>query len=234
MLGEWDDEALGYGRRITETFGAAPWRKALAPEAILRWTSDIMRWVVADTPGGAEAVAAELSGTVDERERAGLRDFVLATPKPPDQQLWAADLEFLQGELPPVQVEYLGVRLRDVSGRLLGTVLLYGPALPASILLLVSRGDQGMFGRMARRSSRGVSAPRSCSPTSSRRPPLAPVAHGGLLPPGAGRHHRDRPDDHRHKGIVGKHTGDGVSAFFLAHDVGGLQRRQGRSKRLVR
>ena len=79
-------------------------------------------------------------------------------------------MRYTQGDLPPVEIGYVGIRLRDPDGRLLGTALLYAPDLPASILLLVTRGDQDMFARMARLVEPDDDARRSCSLTSSPRP----------------------------------------------------------------
>jgi class 3 adenylate cyclase len=223
LLGEWDEAALGYGQRVPETFGSGPWREALSDDGVMRWTADVLPWIVADTPGGAEAVAAMLGDTLAADERERIREHLRAVPPPPDTEVWVSKLTFLQGELPPVAVDYVGLRLRDPTGTLLGTLMLYAPALPASILLLVSRGDPGMFGRMAQLIEPGrqraaiLFADLQSSTGLSRRLPTA--AYFRLVRAATTAVDQVIID---HDGIVGKHTGDGVTAFFLAQDLGGI------------
>jgi class 3 adenylate cyclase len=110
----------------------------------------------------------------------------------------------------------LGITLRDPQGRVSGIALIYAPSLPARVLALVSAGDEEMFTRMA-----GLVTP-------APRPAAVLFADLGAssvlsrhLPTGAFfeliRRFTTCFDDlvARHGGIVGKHAGDGVSAFFL-------------------
>jgi class 3 adenylate cyclase len=223
LLDEWDDDTLGVGRRLPESLGSGPWRSVLMPEDVLRWTKDMLPWIVADTPGGAEAVADMLSASLTDVEREEVLSSLRALPPPPPGPLWVSSVLFLQGELPPVRVGYVGFRAHAPDGRLLGTVLIYAPSLPASILLLVSRGDEAMFGRMARLVEPGrrraaiLFADLQASAELSRRLPSA--AYFRLV-----RAATTAIDEViiRHLGIVGKHAGDGVTAFFLADDLGGV------------
>jgi class 3 adenylate cyclase len=135
--------------------------------------------------------------------------------------LWVSSVSFIQGDLPPVETGYVGIRLRDPEGTLLGTALLYAPDLPASILLMVARGDRDMFARMARLVEPGrrraaiLFADLQSSTDLSRRLPSA--AYFRLV-----RAATTAIDDVivRRLGIVGKHAGDGVTAFFLEDDLG--------------
>jgi class 3 adenylate cyclase len=99
--------------------------------------------------------------------------------------------------------------------------LIYGSALPATALTLVARGDEGMFKRMAklfepgRRQAAMLFADLQMSGAQSRRLPSA--AYFRLV-----RAITTAIDEAvvRHTGIVGKHAGDGVTALFLADDLG--------------
>ena len=130
-------------------------------------------------------------------------------------------MRFVQRDLPPIEIGYVGIRMRDPEGRLLGTAILYAPDLPASILLLVTRGDRDMFARMARLVEPGrrraaiLFADLQSSTDLSRRLPSA--AYFRLV-----RAATTAIDDVivRRLGIVGKHAGDGVTAFFLEDDLG--------------
>ncbi len=114
-------------------------------------------------------------------------------------------------------VGMLGVTVRASDGSVAGTALIFAPLLPARVLALVSEGDEAMFTRMA-----DLTEPR-------RRPAavlFADIDSSGrlarVLPTPAYfeliRRFTTAFDDlvARHGGIVGKHAGDGASAFFLA------------------
>jgi class 3 adenylate cyclase len=200
----------------------------------LRWVSDQLLQLAgadADTDVGYglhvdEGLELPLwSRLLSEQARRGLREDL-------EQRLAAG------GDLPPVWVSpveldlaqrrrpvgMLGVTLRSSDGSLAGTALVFAPLLPARVLALVSEGDEAMFTRMA-----DLTEPR-------RRPTavlFADIDSSGrlsrLLPTPAYfelvRRFTTTFDDlvARHRGIVGKHAGDGASAFFLADqaDEGG-------------
>jgi class 3 adenylate cyclase len=221
LLDEWDEEALGYGRTLPETLAADVWRRALVPEDVMRWAADMLSWVIADTEGGVQGVIDNLSPDLNPDERALITQALPhLTPGGP-HPLWVSSVRFTQGDLPPIEVGYVGFRLRDPGGRLLGTALLYAPDLPASIMLMVTRGDRDMFARMARLVEPGrrraaiLFADLQSSTDLSRRLPSA--AYFRLV-----RAATTAIDDVivRRLGIVGKHAGDGVTAFFLEDDLG--------------
>lgn len=223
LMGEWDEAELGYGVPLHEYLGAGPWRRALVDEDIVQWTAEVLPWIVADTPGGADAVSGALSSHLSEDERELMRSAIRTLPPAGPGPIWASGVRFVQGDLPPAEIGYVGIRLRDTDGRLLGTALLYAPNLPASILMMVSRGDQGMFARMARLFEPGrrraaiLFADLQSSFDLSRRLPSA--AYFRLV-----RAATTAIDEVivQHLGIVGKHAGDGATAFFLDEDLGGI------------
>jgi class 3 adenylate cyclase len=115
----------------------------------------------------------------------------------------------------------LGITLRNHTGRPAGIALIYAPSLPARVLALVSTGDEGMFTRLAElvtpapRPAAVLFADLGASSVLSRHLPTG--AFFELI-----RRFTTSFDDlvAEHGGIVGKHAGDGVSAFFLTeHQV---------------
>lgn len=116
-----------------------------------------------------------------------------------------------------LRIDMLGITLRAADGALAGSALLYAPSLPARVLALVSEGDRAMFARMAdlttpaQRPAAVLFADLDSSGPLSRRLPTA--AYFELI-----RGLTTAFDDlvAEHGGIVGKHAGDGASAFFLA------------------
>lgn len=213
LIGAGEDAELGYGMHMLEGFQKGGWIDTVTPETTLRWLGELIPQMIGDTPGG-EAALRELVPPE-------IWSSVVPSDPPEPADLWASHIDFLQGELPPTRVNCVGARARSESGELLGILMLYGPSLPASILALVSRGDRGMFERMtrliepARRKAAILFADIQASGVLSRR--LSSAAYFKLV-----RAATTAIDEVvvQHKGIVGKHAGDGVTAFFLADDLG--------------
>ena len=221
LLGEEDEEKLGYGRHVAETWGTGPWLGSMTRESAIRWFNELVPRLIAETPGGRPAVERMLAA--EARPMGAPELAALEVPDPDDlPDLWASHLQFVQGSLPPIRINYMGARARDHHGSPLGTLFVYGPALPASVLTLVARGDLGMFQRMAKLVEPGrhraaiLFADLQSSSELSRRLPSA--AYFKLICAAT-----TAIDEAivRHSGIVGKHAGDGVTAFFLADDLGG-------------
>jgi hypothetical protein len=110
-------------------------------ETGIEWMRKNIPLMAHDTPGGMDAIRALLP---DEHDRAiGPLD-----PQPPET-LWWGELTYLQAGLPPAQTRYFTFALHDSGGERVGWAILYLPAAPASIVSLITRGNQGMFARMA-------------------------------------------------------------------------------------
>ncbi|PVZ11995.1 adenylate/guanylate cyclase domain-containing protein [Actinomycetospora cinnamomea] len=157
------------------------------------------------TADAAETLRSELHPRLDDPE---------STP------LWVLSLDLQVGGRHR-GVGMLGVTLRHADGSPLGAALIYAPLLPARVLALVSEGDEAMFTRMAdlsepaKRPAAIVFADVDASGPLSRRLPTA--VYFELI-----RGITTAFDElvGRHGGIVGKHAGDGASAYFLADDHG--------------
>ncbi|WP_331530467.1 adenylate/guanylate cyclase domain-containing protein [Pseudonocardia sp.] len=136
-------------------------------------------------------------------------------PMPGSAPLWVFPFEVgLSGR--SRMIGGLGITLRGVDGGVAGTAVIFAPMLPARVLALVSEGDEAMFSRMAdlvepvRRPSAVLFADIDSSAVLSRRLPTE--AFFELI-----RRFTTAFDSTvaRYGGIVGKHAGDGASAFFL-------------------
>ena len=183
-------EELGLGRhaveiRVSELHGMVP------DDASLRWLRTNIPLMAHDTPGGMDAIRAMLP---DEEARA-LGPLELGEP----QALWSQELTYLQPDQPPAQTRCLTFELPDD----VGWVILYLPAAPASIVSLITRGNQGMFARMAEllqpaRHETAILFADIQASSSARAPPLlaALVRADPRLPdrgrPGRHPPHRDR------------------------------------------
>jgi class 3 adenylate cyclase len=125
-------------------------------------------------------------------------------------------------------VRNFGMRVRTYDGKPFATVYIYGANLPATLLALVAQGDQSMFERMARLADPGrreaavLFADIQSSGELSRH--LSSAAYFRLVQQLFTALDGIVIDA---KGIVGKHAGDGLSAFFLAEDCGSREQAAG-------
>jgi class 3 adenylate cyclase len=212
LLREHDDAALGVSMHMLESRFQPAWLRAFPRSAWNSWLRDNVPQMIADTPGGLDALVA-----VAPPQQAELVRTLSARSWP----MWTALIDSRGAEVDLGHIRYFGARARTAEGDVLCTAYIYGSSLPASLLALVARGDPRMFERMARlvdpgrREAAVLFADLQASGTLSRHLPSAgyfdlirelttamdaEIAAGG--------------------GIVGKHAGDGVTAFFLAADVG--------------
>jgi class 3 adenylate cyclase len=206
-----DPGQLGLERHILQS----PWRAlaggVLTPEGATGWLRTNLPFILAGTDGGSEAVADML-----ESDFAHLLRELEPQAAP---ARWAGSFDFRRDEFFG-RVNYLGERLQDADGRLLGYLFLYAPDVPASLATLLVRGNRRMYERMAalvepgQRSAAILFADLEGSGTLSRR--LASPVYFRLI-----RDIRSALDAAVAEcgGIVGKHAGDGVNAFFLSQQL---------------
>ncbi len=185
-----------------------------APEFMRPGFAAIGGWTLADTPGGRD----ELRQLVDP----ALRDIVDEL-SPTDSRLamsYAAPGTGLQGT--QVDVMVTAMRVHDTTGRLAGTAVIMKPAAGMAVLATVAGlGDLGHFERMqrvakpARRPAAILFADLEASSPLARR-----LSTAGFF---ALSRRLVRAADQcviNAGGLVGRHAGDGVAAFFLAETAG--------------
>jgi class 3 adenylate cyclase len=214
LVGFDDDEALGYGVISTVRNAVAPevWR--LSEESALAWwlrEGPYMRHDMGDIEDRILPDLGSLAGPFDEIEP---REPLIA---------WAGSFATTFADGSPANVGRLAVRLVRPDGGFAGILGLYvGGALRGSVQAMLSRGDDRMFERMAaltepaRRPAAILFCDLEDSGVHSRKlsstayfamiRDLTTAIDGAVIDGG---------------GIVGKHVGDGVSAFFLAEQCGG-------------
>jgi class 3 adenylate cyclase len=203
IVGTENEQHLGYGKHIVET-RCSEWTRE-------RSMKEDWGYIAHDTPGGADGLA-EIFGRVGGE----LPPMIEAVTPPP---LWTGIIELQQPGFAPVDARFVALRLFDDDGEFIGTAYLYGASLPARLLAFVTRGSQAMFTRMAelvepgRRIAAVLFADLQASGALSRR--LSSAVYFKLV-----RELTTAMDMVviRRRGIVGKHAGDGVSAFFLADE----------------
>jgi class 3 adenylate cyclase len=213
LLGTDDPKELGYGRHVVETYMSEPFRELITPESAVQAIATDLPYYFHSTPGGKDAVVAMFP----EEFRAQVATIEPAVTPP----VWVGTMDYLQDDLPPVSVSYVSTAVTTPDGEFLGFLRIFGPALRAELIALLARGDTAMFERMARireprrRRAAMVFADMQGSSALSRR--LSSPAYFSLI-----RRLFTAIDDLvvKRGGIVGKHAGDGVTAFFLSEDLG--------------
>jgi len=211
FLGEDDPGLLGYGRHIIDVRWSEPWFSSVDDRSRAELVQSELPLIAFDTPGGAERLQAMVENAVGRP-----MDRIRAAQPP---AMWARRIRLTLPGQPPFPVQFVATRLTAEDGSFMGTAFVYGSTLPARLVALVTRGNEEMFERMAalvepgRRSAAVLFADLQASGPLSRRLPSA--AYFELV-----RNLTTEMDQAviRHRGIVGKHAGDGVTAFFLLDD----------------
>jgi class 3 adenylate cyclase len=212
LVGTDDDERLGYGLQALTRATRMPdvWR--LDEESRAQWWRrevPLMRHDTARDP----AIAAELGPLREYFEQ-------FAPQRPPIA--WAGSFVTTFPDGVAAVVGRLVVRLAGPDG-FTGMIGLYvGGGLRGSVQAMLSRGDDRMFERMAtltepaRRPAAVLFCDLEDSGVHSRK--LSSTAYFAMI-----RDLTTAIDGAVIEcgGIVGKHVGDGVSAFFLAEQAGG-------------
>ncbi|MGH2756633.1 MAG: adenylate/guanylate cyclase domain-containing protein [Actinomycetota bacterium] len=227
-------EELGVGKNLIEAYMTGKWSSAITLESQLTIFANDFPKLMYAMPGGKEELRGIFRFCLDEWEKLPelqldpnldldeLADQLFENLEPEEPPpFYTSVFEFVQGDLPPAKIVEFCVTLRDSKDGVIGGVITYAPALAATVMNLVARGDEELFGRMARLVEPGqrkavvVFADLQSSALLSRRLPSG--AYFKLI-----RAITTAMDEVviRFKGIVGKHAGDGVSAFFLSDDLG--------------
>jgi class 3 adenylate cyclase len=210
LLGSEDPTALGIGSHLAQAQLRDIWRSAITEATELEQFQRQLPMMIADTPGGREALKQMLPDVAHSW---------LEGMSPADvPALWTSAIEFVQGDLPPVRVRVVDIRLGTERERL-GVLRVYGSDLPAHVLALVGRGEERLFERMARifspaqREAAILFADLEASGALARQ--MGDAAYFELI-----RELTTRVDELviDRGGIVGKHAGDGVTAFFVSDD----------------
>lgn len=213
VLGAEDGTDLGVGEHLLEVYQLPLWRQRITPQSRWQVFESLLPYILPlDDRAHAEMLKrldrplVEMVGKI-EPQRA--------------PSLWSVALDFLPADNEPLGVQCLNVKLRDENDDHVGYARIYGPRMRASLLSLVARGDEEMFERMRRLVEPGrhpvaiLFADLEGSTALSRRLPSS--VYFRLISTMA--HEFDRIII-RHDGVVGKHVGDGASAFFVADDHG--------------
>lgn len=217
-----EDADLGYGVNLAEAWSTREeWLDTATPESQIQLFGEIaplfVRAMIDEGHDPRELLAEPFASLVNQVE-----------PAAEIPLLWSSSLEYRDPkdpDLPPYRVNFCAIRINDDDGSAVGIVFIFFIDLNPNLMALLVRGDQEMHERMA----------RLVDPQLQQAVVLFCDLHQ------SGRLSRELSSAAYFKmvrrlwtgidaaiatecGIVGKHAGDGASAFFLAEDLGSPSR----------
>jgi len=233
LIGEYDEEKLGIGGHAYEAYLSPTWGDRVTDETKLHMLEHLP-YMIETTPGGKErikeifvnalrsypqCVPGELDPNLLSEE--AISDVVDSVEPADAPLMMTMTMEFVDRDLPPMPVTEVNIRINDDDGTRIGTVTTYDPGLPARVLAMLARGDEAMYEQMAKLADPGkrraaiLFADLQSSAALSRRLPSA--IYFRLI-----RAMTTATDEViiKRRGVVGKHAGDGATAFFLADELG--------------
>lgn len=217
FIGEDDDELLGYGKHIAEAFLSDVWLRTVHPDSQVELFNRLAPYLLHDFARRGR----------DPRDMLPESFVPLLEGVEPCDPPTMDSISFMyvnpgsDGDLPDYRVNGLLLRVTDDRGDLIGWLCLFFMDIRPNLLVLLARGDEQMYERMAKLVDPGPrqAAILFCDLHSSGRlsRQLPSAAYFKLV------RRLWRGIDAavaEHTGIVGKHAGDGASAFFLVDDLG--------------
>ncbi len=214
MTGDQTPAALGYGTAVPIGMRRLAWTRRMTEDERLAVSTVLLAEAESDAPGTIDAVRAvdpALAAAAEERRgpHCGGPAFAFRTGYQP-----------VNG--PHTPFTGLVVRVRDPEGGLLAGLCIVLPALPMGLSAMLMHGDEDTFARMARLATPGRRAAAvlfaDLEGSAELARGLSGAAYFRLI--SELTELIDRAVVTR-SGIIGKHAGDGVTAFFVADDLGG-------------
>ena len=213
-----DDADLGYGLSIGEAWSTREeWQRSATPESQIRLFGEVVPFFMAAMNDRGrdvrELLAEPFASLVEQVE-----------PAPSVPLVWSSSFDYSDPQdpdLPPYRVNFCVIRINDDDGSPVGMLFVFFIDFDPNLMALLVRGDQAMYQRMARlvepgpREAAIVFCDLHRSGTLARR--MSTGAYFRLV-----RRLWTEIDAivANNCGIVGKHAGDGASAFFLVADLG--------------
>lgn len=209
FIGERDPEKLGVGQHIAAAFLTNSWLRRITPESSLELFHDVIPFFLDGVPGGPVAFAETVAPS--------FRALFASASARPQPDIFTGRFDYREDGLGPYEVRFLCARIRDNSGAAIGSYVITYMGLRPTLVSLLARGDEAMYERMAdlvepgRHSAAILFADLQDSGDLSRRLPTA--RYFDLIRTLSSCFDHAVATNH---GVVGKHAGDGMTAFFLA------------------
>lgn len=215
---EAGDESLGYGKHVAEVFVQEKWMRTIHPDSQMDLFLEFAPFAMKDLRERGHDPRS-----VIPEQFIQLLDAVEPADVP---NVWASSFLYRSpnkddNDLPDYRVNVSFIRLKDDEGSTLGWLAIFFMGVRPNLLTLLGRGDEQMYERMAKLVNPG---PREAAilfcdlqgsfELSRRLPSASYFQLVRRLWTGIDGVVADET------GIIGKHAGDGASAYFLVDDVG--------------
>lgn len=208
-------EELGCGQHIFKAIALPAWSRRVTAESLARAGERLLPYALAHAEGTGQSMLAEIASSAD---RAGVQ-----AAAPP--AMWTGTLDHVDEAGNLVPGRYSVTMLGHPEAGWIGVAVVIGSPLRATVLDLLTRGDEELFERIA-----SLATPRQEpaavlfvdleeSTALSKR--LSTPAYFTLI---SRLLSAVDAEIARHDGVVGKHAGDGATAFFRASDAGGASK----------
>jgi class 3 adenylate cyclase len=230
FLGSPPEEQLGYGLHVLEALRRDAWRRIATPESQSRLWGDL---------GPAFLNHALARGITLDDVPTVLRPLLDETEPKLFTKPLATSIDYREpgsdSEVPVMRVNVLAAPLRQDAGAFSGILILGYMSVRPGLVALLARGDEDMYERMAKlvepasREAAILFCDLEGSTELARTLPTGEYFRlirslwteiDGLVA--------------RHEGIVGKHAGDGASAYFLVEDLGSASKAASAAVRTAR
>lgn len=230
FLGSPPEEQLGYGLHVLEALRRDAWRQIATPESQSQLWGDLGPAFLSDALARGitlDDVPTALRPLLDEIEP---KLFTKPLASSFDYREPGSD-----SEVPVMRVNLLVAPLRQDDGALSGIVLLGYMSVRPGLVSLLARGDEEMYERMAKliepRSYEGAILFCDLQGSTELARTLPTAEYFRLI-----RSLWTEIDDlvAHHQGIIGKHVGDGASAYFLVDDLGSSSKAASAAARTAR
>jgi class 3 adenylate cyclase len=216
FIGSPPEEELGYGLHVLEAFSQDAWQRIATVESRHRLLRDLAPVVM----GVTSEQALDLD-SVTEWMRTLVQDI---EPRPFTRPI-ATSFDYIEpggdSDLPVMHVNVLVAPIRTEDGDLIGGAAIGYAGLRPGLVSLLARGDEAMYERMAElvepASRQGAILFCDLEGSTELARELPTAQYFRLI-----RSLWTEIDAlvAQHNGIVGKHAGDGATAFFLVDDEG--------------
>jgi class 3 adenylate cyclase len=211
-----EDSDLGIGSHVAEALLKDAWLSGVSPDSLASLFADVGPYLLKDLERDGRSLEEVLPP-----EMLGFFEGVEARPFEEIFRTRFFAVDPADTALPPYPVNACAVQVRDESGASKGWLILMFMDVRPNLMALLARGDEEMYERMARladpRARQGAILfcdLRSSGRLSRQLPSISYFRLVRELWTGIDKAVADNT------GILGKHAGDGASAFFLVEELG--------------
>ena len=214
FMEEPDDRKIGVGQHVLNAMTSEVWLRSATPESAMQMFTDVAPFLVELYRRRGE----ELPPIPEP-----FRDLMIEIEPRPLQDAVLTGFEYVSStpEIPNRPVKMLFVQIKDDDGDFAGVILFCFIDISPNLVSLLARGEESMYERMAKLVDPGTrqAAVLFCDLAGSGRlsRQLSSATYFRLVRQlWTGIDQTVADND----GIIGKHAGDGASAYFLVDDLG--------------